>query len=305
MRGSCLPAALLLCACGASVQGDVQDTPDGNIGVDAGDEQPPPDAQELGPFGAPVVIEGANSAAVSDDDGTLSSDGLELVFAQVVPGDADRKHLFLLTRASTAVPFAGPPARLPFSENGATYQTPRFSQNDKTLFFASNRDPNTDGLDVFEISRGNAGAPFDLASLTKVAGIDDPDDDDRWFAPCGGNRYLMISARGGEEDIYEGRLGMTPPTRVAELSSPQGETGTFLTEDCLTVYFASTRSGNNRIYTATRATVDDPWPAPTEVLDFMPGAMENQQDPWISPDGRTFVLASDRLGTRDVFISTR
>ena len=304
MRGPSLPAALLLCACGASVGGEVPNTPDGDPGVDDADEQPPPDALELGPFGAPVVVSGADTA-VSDDDGTLSSSGLELVFAQVVPGDNDRKHLFILTRASTQAPFVGPATRLPFSVNGATYQTPRFSQNDKSLFFASNRDPNTNGLAVFEITRANAGAAFDLASLTKVAGIDDPAQDDKWFAPCGGNRYLMISARGGEEDIYEGRLGMTPPVRVAELSSPQGETGTFLTEDCLTVYFASQRSGNNRIYTATRATVDDPWPAPTEVLDFMPGATENQQDPWISPDRRTFVLASDRLGTRDVFISTR
>jgi Tol biopolymer transport system component len=274
----------VVCSCGASVGGDVPNTPDGNDLVDA-DEQPPPDALELGPFGAPVVVPGADSAAIAEDDGTLSNSGLELVFAGVVAGDNDRKHLFILTRASTQVPFAGPATRLPFSINGATYQTPRFSQNDKSLFFASNRDP--------------------IASLTKVAGIDEPDDDDKWFAPCGGNRYLMISARGGDEDIYEGRLGMTPPTRVAELSSPQGETGTFLTEDCLTVYFASTRSGNNRIYTATRAAVDQPWPVPTEVLDFMPGAMENQQDPWISADGRTFVLASDRLGTRDVFMSTR
>src|SRR5688572_24072509 len=160
MRGSSLlPAALLLCACGASLGGDVQATPDGNDpGGDA--EEPPPDAQELGPFGAPAVVEGANSAAVSDDDGTLSNSGLELVFSLVEPGDNNRKHLYVLTRASTQVPFTGPPTRLPFNQTGATDQTPRFSQNDKTLFFASNRDPNTNGLDVHQITRANPGAPF-------------------------------------------------------------------------------------------------------------------------------------------------
>ena len=304
MRGTSLSAALLLCACGASVGGDVQDTPDGNGGVDAEEQPPPPDAQELGPFGAPVVVEGANSAAVSDDDGTLSSSGLELVFSLVEAADNNRKHLYILTRASTAVPFAGPPTRLAFNQTGATDQTPRFSQDDLTLFFASNRDPNTSGLDVHQITRAAPGEAFG-AVPTKVAGIDDPANDDKWFAPCTGDRYLMISDRGGNDDVYEGTIGGAPPVRVAELSSLQGETGTFLTADCLTVYFASTRGGNNRIFTATRTAVDQPWAIPTEVTDFTPGATENQQDPWISPDGRTFVLSSDRLGTRDVFISTR
>jgi len=64
------------------------------------------------------------------------------------------------------------------------------------------------------------------------------------------------------------------------------------------------RSGANRIYTSTRAAVTDPWPAPTMVSDFL-ALGGNQEDPWMSPDQRTFVFASDVSGTKDVYLSSR
>jgi Tol biopolymer transport system component len=299
MRGLAMSALALLCACGASVGGSQDQNPDGGGGDDQDADPPPDDVAPLGPFGMPVVVPGASSG-VGDDDGTLSHDGLELVFALVEPADNNRKHLYILTRASTQVPFAGPPTRLAFNVTGATEQTPRFSEDDLTLFFASSRDGN--GLDIFSTTRA-PGAAFGTA-VTKLPAINDGDDDDKWYMPCDVGRFLMISSRAGNEDIFEG-IGAAAPTRVAALSSAQPETGTFLTPDCLTVYFASTRGGPNRIFTSTRTAVDQPWPAPTEVTDFMPGATENQEDPWLSPDGRTFVLSSNRNGTKDVFISTR
>lgn len=292
--------SLVVCACGASIEGDVNATPDGNPPLD-------PDAEDidagLGLFGPPIVVPGANTNA-DEDDGTLSSTGLEMVFSLEEAGDNNRKHLYILTRMSTTDPFAGPPTRLPFNQTGAQDQTPRFSDDDLTLFFATNRDPNTSGLDIYRVTRPNVGGAF--GTPTVVAGIDDPARDDKWFMPCAGNRFLMISNRGGVgEDIYEGVLGMGAPVRVAELSSAQSETGTFLTADCLTVYFASQRTGDNRIHIATRTAVDQPWGMPTEVTDFMPTPGENQEDPWLSADGRTFALSSNRNGNKDVFLSVR
>ena len=88
------------------------------------------------------------------------------------------------------------------------------------------------------------------------------------------------------------------------LSSSDGETGTFLTQDCLTTYFASSRDGTNRIYTASRPTLDAPWSTPAIVVDVA-ALGGDQQDPFIAIDQRTFVFVSDADGTNDVYISTR
>ena len=123
---------------------------------------------------------------------------------------------------------------------------------------------------------------------------------EKWFAPCDGGRYLVILGT----DVAEGTVP-NAPTVVASLSSGQSETGTFITKDCRTAYFASVRSGTNLIYMSTREAVTDPWPPPTLVADFA-ALGGDQQDPWISPDQRTFVLASNAAGGQnDVYISTR
>jgi len=104
----------------------------------------------------------------------------------------------------------------------------------------------------------------------------------------------------------EGTIGGAP-VEIAALNSAQNETGAFVTPDCLTVYFASTRSGTALIYTAKRAAIGQPFAAPTVVTDFKLPAGASQEDPWLSPDGRTFAFASDVAGNgnKDVYLSTR
>jgi Tol biopolymer transport system component len=104
--------------------------------------------------------------------------------------------------------------------------------------------------------------------------------------------------------VYEGATGQAP-TLVAELSSNGGETGPYLSPDCLTVYFASTRSGTNRIYTSTRASITSPWSPPQPLPDFTAIGMA-QEDPWLSADQRTFVFSVlTAAANKDVYISTR
>ena len=78
----------------------------------------------------------------------------------------------------------------------------------------------------------------------------------------------------------------------------------FVTRDCLTVHFASTRLGPNKIFTSKRAAIGQPWSPPVEVDTFaaLGGA---QQDPFISDDTRIFMFVSDADGTNDLYISTR
>jgi len=123
--------------------------------------------------------------------------------------------------------------------------------------------------------------------------------------PCplqGSNDYLLVSNRGGlaYTTLFEGTLGGGAPTKVATLDAGVSETGTFLTPDCLTLFFAM----NNDIYVSTRNVIGQPWKAATVVTDFST-ATYSEQDPWMSNDQRTFIFASNAAGTNDVYMSTR
>ncbi|MBA3394423.1 MAG: PD40 domain-containing protein [Deltaproteobacteria bacterium] len=295
---------VLASACKAEIGG-------GNFGADgsvdganvAGDATAIDAPAPLPAWGAPRLVPGA-STATPEDDGTLTTDSLEMVFALADPADAGRKHLYYIKRDTAASTTWSAPLRLSINVNLTTDQTPRFSDDGKTLYFASNRPGTTGGLDIYQATRATLGSTT-FNPPTLVAGVNSASAD-KWCMPCSGNRYLLISSRAPStsEDLYEGTLGGGAPTLVAELSSASGETGAFLSKDCLTAYFASTRSGTNKIYTSTRASVTSPWSPPTEVADFA-ALGGDQEDPWVSDDNRTFLLSSNSAGNKDVYISTR
>jgi hypothetical protein len=249
----------------------------------------------LGAWGTPLIVPGASTTTLNEDDGSLSANTLELVFAVADPMNGG-KDLYYMSRSSPTAAWSTPPQKLPFNLTGPSEETPRFSQDDLTLYFASDRIA-ANSLDIHRVTRTAVGstwsAPAIVAGPSTVAA-------EKWFAPCDGNRYLVIV--GG--DIAEGTLGMGAPTIVASLSSPQSETGTFITGDCMTAYFASVRSGTNKLYRSTRTSPTVAWPAPTVVTEFA-GIGGNQEDPWISPDQRTFAFVSDVRMTKDLYITTR
>lgn len=290
-----LGLTLVVCACKASI-GDGTGADSGvTDAVDARSIDAPPDAVMLGAWGAPAAVPGANTA-LQEDDGSPSSTTLELVFAVANAADANRKDLYIQTRASVTAAWSAPQL-LPFSQVGSSEETPRFSGDDLTLYFASDRAGGLGGLDIYKVTRPSVGGAW--SSPAAVPGVNSTGTD-KWLAPCGGQRYLMVV--GG--DLAEGTLGGGAPTLVTSLSSAGSEIGAFLTQDCLTAYYASNSSGALALYTSTRATPNAAWPAPTAVVDFaaLGGA---QEDPWESPDHRTFALVSNVSGTKDVYLSTR
>jgi Tol biopolymer transport system component len=264
-----------------------------------------PDALVLGAWSTPTrLIEVASTT--SRDDVTLSSNQLELFFS-LSTGDGS-KDLYHAARALVTDSF-GTPVRLPFNSASGD-ETPRLSADDRTLYFATSRNGN---LDVFQVTRAVAGS---TTTWGTAVSIDNPVDNqvntgqvEKWFMPCATpdgrtDHYLMTRGpTDGDTDLFEGTLG-NEPVLIDVLSSPQDEIGTFVSADCKTIYFASSRSGSMRIYTAQRQAVTDPWPSPTLVTDFaaLGGA---QEDPWLSADQRTFAFTSDAGGVKDIYVSTR
>jgi hypothetical protein len=302
MRGGWGTALILLAACKAEI-GKTENAGDPDAQemlVDAGDIDAP-----LGPWSTPMMVPGASTTGAGEDDATLSYSGLELIFAKADPAiDGGRKHLYWMSRPSTSSMQWSAPTRLAFNADGTSDETPRFSPDDKTLYFGSNRTGTTGGLDIWSTTRATVGVATGWSTPALVPGINSTATD-KWCMPCGG-RYLLISSRtpSTTEDLWEGTMGQAPT--LSDLSAAAaGDTGSFLVPDCLTAYFASARSGTNRIYKVTRATPTGMWGSPALLPDFMTTGIA-QEDPFLSNDQRTFVFAATTSGTnKDIYITTR
>ena len=248
----------------------------------------------LGAWSAPARVVPAAEAAVSEDDASLSPDELEMTFAIVV---GTQKQLSRIKRTSTASPW-GPVASLNIQIAAITDQTPRYAKDGLTLYFASNRNGTED---IFTMTRATTAsawsAPTPLAEVNTTAR-------ERWFAPCDGGRYLLISDRTTADnlDVYEGTFGGGAPTRLANFSSATSETGAFLSFNCKHAFFATTIGTTLGVMESFR--IANAWTTPTPVLEINT-ATSGEQDPWMSNDGKRMLFVSNALGTNDVYMITR
>lgn len=255
-----------------------------------------PDALVLGPFGTPTLLAPGNTAA-AEDDGTIAWNGNELIFARV--DGTGVKHLYYASRPDAQSTFGTATLLSNSSPVTNTDESPRFSGDDLTLYFGSNRAPNTGGTDLWMMTRPSIGggwnAPTKITALSSAT-------TDKWLATCSTGYFLMVRTDATSADLYEG-TDLTSPTQVAALNTTAAETSAYLSPDCLSAYFASNRDGTYDLWTSTRATVTDTWSAPTKVA--FSTTTNAEQDPWMSADQRTFVFASNASGNNDLYIATR
>jgi hypothetical protein len=287
-----LAACCVAAGCGVEISGD---RPPGGNPMNPDAAGPNPDAAALGPWGPAQLVTNAATGLI-EDDASLSSTTNEMIFAVVdAATTGNPKDLWYMARPSPTGTWSAP-VKLPFNST-ASDETPRFADNDLTLYFASGRGGAT--LDIYKVTRQTVGGAWTLPPQV-VPGLNSAGVE-KWFVPCPGtNKYMTII----DNEIGEGTIG-SAPTVCAEISSTSNETGTFLSQDCKTIYFASNRSTANRLYVATRPAVGAPFNPPQIVGDFLADPGGNQEDPWLSADLRTFVFVSDKSGSKDVYISTR
>jgi hypothetical protein len=225
----------------------------------------------------------------------LTSDGLQIIFAISTP--ANGKDFYTATRATTADPFGTPVAMTTLNTKN-NEESPRLSANDLTLYYASNED-------IYMATRASGSAAFGAGSpLTYV----NTAAYEKWFDVCPSGYYLVSRDNGSDgQDLFEGQLGSATTGPVAALNSPGSEISAFLTLDCDTVYFASTRTAAGtavNIYTSTRTSETAPWSAPVEVTEF--GTSSDDEDLFITKNGRIAVFASTRdTAIKELFLSTR
>lgn len=294
-------AVLVLAGCGAHL--DTQN----NVAPDASGSAPDappvmmpdapmmmPDAAPLGAWGTPTPVNGASDPTISQDDVTASSTLTELYFHKL--NGANSYDLYVMTRATPMDPW-GAPQPVPGVNTTQNEESPRLSPDDLTLYFGRSGD-------IYKITRTAVGSPWSAPQPV-------PEGDtamvyEKWMAVCDNGYFLISRANGADgQDLYVGQLGNGPGTLAAELSSTSSEISSFLSKDCLTAYFASNRSGQTQIYTATRPDVNSPFSMPS-LYDVFGTATDNE-DLWVSEDQRTAFFASIRGGAtlKAVYTSTR
>jgi hypothetical protein len=119
--------------------------------------------------------------------------------------------------------------------------------------------------------------------------------------------FYKTNRDGMGNDIYSathtpgGAFGA--PVRVDELNTASNDESPTLSDDGLTIWFASNRGGNYDIYTATRVDRTSPWTAPVVVPEL--SSPKDDGGITVSPSQLVAYLHSDRAGTIRIFRSER
>lgn len=114
----------------------------------------------------------------------------------------------------------------------------------------------------------------------------------------------------GGGDIYEtGRAApadtWSAPT-TSSINSIADASAPWLSADARTLYFGTTRTGGQGLqdlWMAIRPTPGDPWTTPTPVTEL--NGVDNDSDPWLSPDQRTIFYSRQSGSMRRIVRSTR
>lgn len=273
--------------------------------TETGEEEPPP--PEIGPFEPPVPVEILNDAIHQDDDPTLPADMLELFFASSrgIAGD-----IFVARRNAVSDAW-GPPEVVEGLSSPWIENTPEISADGLTMYFSSNRDglPDEDVFVSTRIDRESEWSqPVRVVELSTPVLRDVcpfPTDEGLHVYSCMGRPFLP------ELDLVRfDREGLAAPwsagVPLVELNTPGLDCAAWLDPSERLLAFMSDRAGGLGqidLWLASRPTDDDPFEAPTPIVELNSAAVD--EDPWISPDGGTAYFASERAGTLDIYMAER
>jgi Tol biopolymer transport system component len=270
----------------------------GRVGFDP--TPPPPDAA---PFGPAQLVSELSLPDDNDDDPTLTTDQLELVFCSSRSGNGD---IYRAVRSSTAEPW-GPPTLVAELAHAATETTTELSNDGLTLRFGSDRAGGAGAIDMWITTRPSRSDPW--AAPVPETSINTIYDEHSGFETADGSLLAFHSNRPGlgAFDLYvaprEG-TGWGPAMRLDGVSSAGDEGNPFFTEDLLALYYdAGPIGGETDLHVATRLTAEQTFA--TRRLEELSGPT-GEEDPWVSPDGRTIYFARYAGdGTQDIYVAIR
>jgi hypothetical protein len=243
---------------------------------------------------------------VDEDDPTVSDDLLEMYVNSYRSGGEGSGDIWMFRRTNTAGPW-GSLTNVAELNTTALDTTPRLHGNGLVMHFSNEV---TASREIHRSIRTTRSAPWGtdviVTELNSIAA------DLGAVMTTDQLSIYFTSNRRGNFDIYVATRSTVgalwgPPKLVPGLNTDFDEEDPF-TRDGTTLYFHSNRGGSklgSNIWVGTRPSVADTFGfndvEPLEELnsDF------NEEDPWLSPDGKTIWFTSTRTGDADIFVATR
>ena len=269
---------------------------------------------DFGPWGAPAVVPGVNSAA-HDGCPIESPNGKQLFIASTRPGGFGKNDIWVAARPTKHDAW-GPMTNLGAAINTADHEFCPTPLGGGWLLFVSDRPAcgATPGQtppvgDIYLTRQRRDGTWRTPQHLGCAADGTGPNLAGGEFGPSltrvGGVTYLYFSSSGANHDIYRSRLGYDgrfgAPVAVTELNSAAVDQMPNISRDGTEIVFASSRGGNMDIWTATLDASTGQWSTPVPVA--VVNTAEPETRPSFSGDGKRLYFG--RGATADVYVSTR
>ena len=287
--------------------------------VDSSGNDAPAAACDLNkPFGTPALVTSLNTGFVEIDVWLTDDSRTAFVASSRTDiGGLGSYDIYTASRSGATGDF-GPMNLLAGINSANADRRPVLSPDRLTLFFSSNR-PAGDGgtgTNIWVVTRPNALADFGTPGL--LAGANSAATDYPDSVSADGKMLYLDSAVGASRDIYVRDLTSTNPAApVVELNSASSDAFAVISSDGRTVYFATSRPLPGAVGDAAVKTDFDVWVAhrtgatgafsnlaPVSELNTTSEDAPN----WLSPDGCTIYLSSDRnapAGSRHIWAASK
>ena len=298
---------MLACGCSFPHGTIAGDGAPGDDMMGGGDGDVRVDGTPLGPWAPPTAFPELTAAGTQLDDPTLTADMLEIYFDSTrgAGGDDD---IWRATRPNVQSVWSTPVTVGELNTNGRE-SDPEISSDGLTLWIASDRNGGAGLDDIYVSTRTSRGMPW--STPVRVASLCSAGADDAPTTDATSQRVVFWSTRSGGAgggDLYEATrngTGWNTPQRIAELCTAANDYDPFLTGDALAIYFDSDRVSATLqdLYVASRPSVSMPFGAPQAITELDSPARD--MDPWLTPDLRTMVFASNRSGEYEIYWTTR
>jgi Tol biopolymer transport system component len=240
---------------------------------------------------------------------SLSTDGRTLFFA--VSADGIDEQIAIATRDDRGAAFS-PAAAVAGINSAGEDGTPLLSADGLSLYFYSTRPGGLGNRDVWLSTRADARAEFTAPTL--LAGVNSADVDHLpWVSPDELTLlWLTIRSGGvGQNDIWIARRnfrsdGFSSVAPLNGVNSTSNEGRAVLSNDELTIYFASERPGglgSMDLWVATRNDRAGSFSQVSNLAGLNSSGLD--LDPFLSADGRELMFSSSRDGRIRLWRSVR
>jgi Tol biopolymer transport system component len=258
----------------------------------------------------PISLGPTVNSSDADYDPSISADGLELYCNSYRPGGLGQADIWVARRKTKTDPWSKPVNLGPTVNSPAGDRAPCISADGLSLYFSSDRSGGYGERDLWVTRRETTSAPWGMPvnlGPTVNSAL-------REHSPSISTNGLTLYFDGRQSDKLERSGGSgggdiwvttrktkrapwgTPVNLGPIVNSSAGDQAPSISDDDLTLYFDSERSGSSDIWVTTRKKTSDPWGTPIKLSPVVNADWEANPD--ISRDGSTlyFVSTRDRYG---------